>query len=112
MTEALRQRKTPALFDRKGWRDIDMPGFLKLIESYGADHAELGGMSPGGAAAQLGITRQAVHLAINRGYLDAWRVSGSGAVQMICITNGAMKRYKRSPVRAMMKFRKDQLTIE
>jgi hypothetical protein len=36
------------------------------------------GPSPGGAAAELGVSRQAVHRAIDRGTLDAWYVATPG----------------------------------
>lgn len=54
------------------------------------------GMSPGGVANQLGISRQAVHRAIHRGELDAWRVLNDrdGTLIAICILDDSLAKYK------------------
>jgi hypothetical protein len=58
------------------------------------------GPSPGGAAAELGMSRQAVHRAIERGTLVAWYVatpSEKGAIKFyIFVTEESIKRYKAS----------------
>jgi hypothetical protein len=56
------------------------------------------GYSPGGAAAELGVTRAAVHRAIERGYLDAMRMQVPGG-QYWFITQEALDAYKAKPHR-------------
>lgn len=53
------------------------------------------GPSPGGAAGELGITRQGVYSAVKRGSLDMLRVSekGGGSPSLF-ITNKSIERYK------------------
>lgn len=111
MDEARRQRTTPRSFRAKGWREISASAYYKLIDAWGTMHAELGFLSPGGAAAELSISRQAVHLAIDRGYLDAWRVMYCGELHSICVTPASVARYKASPQRRALKFARDQLRL-
>src|SRR5579885_3910125 len=58
------------------------------------------GFSPGGLAAELGMSRQAVHAAIDRGSLDAWYVSETGeghdSRRYIYVTVDSVERYKKS----------------
>jgi hypothetical protein len=57
------------------------------------------GPSPGGAAGELGISRQSVHAAITRGSLDAWYVDvGVPGVKdfYIFVTEESIERYKSS----------------
>lgn len=54
---------------------------------------DLGGMSPGGVASRLGITRQAVHLAMNRGDLDSYRMDLPNGDLMILIPNASYKAF-------------------
>ena len=58
--------------------------------------AELSGTSPGGAAAELGITRQAVHKAILRGDLDMIHVvdDRTGKLVMNMIPAESVKAFK------------------
>lgn len=58
--------------------------------------AELSGTSPGGAAAELGITRQAVHKAIRRGDLDCVIVNDdrTGKLVMFMIPDASLKSFK------------------
>jgi hypothetical protein len=54
------------------------------------------GDSPGGVAADLGISRQAVHLALKRGDLDGWRVvrNDTGELAAIVISPDSVERFK------------------
>lgn len=57
----------------------------------------LTGPSPGGAASELRISRQAVHEAIARGRLDAYRVtydSEGKELSGIYVTRASLDRYK------------------
>lgn len=52
------------------------------------------GRSPGGAAAELGITRQAVHKAIKRGSLDALAVYDGTKLRFYTISHASLQRYR------------------
>lgn len=53
-----------------------------------------GGPSPGGAAAELGISRQAVHDAIKRGDLEALAVYRGRRLSHYTISVSSLRRYK------------------
>jgi predicted secreted protein len=59
------------------------------------DPSEYNGDSPGGVAAELGISRQAVHKALKRGDLDGWRVvrDDTGELAAIVIHPESVRRY-------------------
>jgi len=57
----------------------------------------LNGLSPGGVAGHLGVTRQAVHAAVKSGRLDAVRVSDGGELRFILITNDSLQRFVENP---------------
>lgn len=60
------------------------------------DFAALNGDSPGTVAAELDISRQAVHQAVHRGDLDAVIVNDSrGKLQMFMIPRGSVERFKK-----------------
>lgn len=62
------------------------PAFAKLFQ-----HSS----SPGPAAVELGISRQGLHLAIQRGRLDAIRLeSDRGDLMALVIPDEAVQRYK------------------
>ena len=62
--------------------------------------AELNGLSPGGVASQLEISRQAVHQAVHRGDLDAIIVNdGNGKLRMFMITASSIERFKQKRAR-------------
>jgi hypothetical protein len=67
-----------------------------------SDYEYLHGPSPGGAAGELGISRQAVHRAIDRGSLTAWYVyDGTTApvlrqLRMVNVTMESIEQYKNS----------------
>ena len=55
---------------------------------------QLNGPSPGGVAAILGISRQAVHKAVHRGDLDAVIVYNGARLQMFMITEDSIEAFK------------------
>lgn len=72
----------------------------KLIQSTPADRVvDLLGLSPGGVSQELGITRQAVHLAIHRDTLDAYRVTKNGKLVSINVPLSEIDRYRRNHLR-------------
>lgn len=67
------------------------------IEAYNAacvNDPSLRGISPGGAASALGITRQGIYSAIKRGTLDMVRITERGTGPYLIIPDGGMNRYK------------------
>lgn len=67
----------------------------KLTAESEAYRAKLLGLSPGGAAAELGISRQAVHKAIRRGDLDAVIVNNEdGSLSMFMIPEDSVQAFK------------------
>ena len=75
-------------------RKMNARRWHELVEQSDAERAKLLGWSPGGAAAQLGISRQAVHKAIHRGDLDAVIVNGDdGKLQMFMIPDDSLKAF-------------------
>ena len=69
------------------------------FDSFDAYHAaceadpSLRGISPGGAAGVLGITRQGIYNAVKRGSLDMVRVTERGTGPYLLITDGGIRRY-------------------
>jgi hypothetical protein len=96
-------RPLRALIDKRGKKTLpSMSRYQALGRIAFADGCggKVNGPSPGGAAAELGVSRQAVHRAIDRGTLDAWYVAApgeSGADKFyIFVTEESIKRYKAS----------------
>lgn len=58
-------------------------------------------ISPGGAANRVGVTRQAVHTAINAGRLDAVRVQGG---YVLCCCEG-VERWRLTKITAEARMR-------
>lgn len=71
------QKATAAALDKPSW-------------------AKLNGASPGTVAAELGISRQAVHQAVHRGYLDAVIVvdDDSEELRLFMIPEPSLAAYK------------------
>jgi hypothetical protein len=91
------------LIARRGRRTLrSMRRYLALCRIAGSEglRDKVDGPSPGGAAVELGISRQAVHRAISRGTLDAWYVStptaSGGEGFYVFVTEESMRRYKAS----------------
>ena len=83
-------------------RKVSADRWEKLVAESHYARAKLIGWSPGGAAAELGISRQAVHKAIHRGDLDAVIVNDDdGRLRMFMIPDDslqafALRRQKRA----------------
>lgn len=69
------------------------------FDSFDAYHAacevdpSLRGISPGGAASALGISRQGIYNAVKRGSLDMVRVTERGTGPYLIITDAGFRRY-------------------
>lgn len=69
------------------------------FDSFDAYHAaceadpSLRGISPGGAAGALGITRQGIYSAVKRGALDKVRITERGSGPYFIITEASLKQY-------------------
>ena len=77
-------------------RKMNTRRWNELTDTSDRLRAQLLGWSPGGAAAQLGISRQAVHKAIRRGDLDAVIVTkdGSDELSMFMIPDASLQAFK------------------
>lgn len=78
-------------------RKMQVSTWSKLTEAALGKPAwrQLNGPSPGGVAAILGISRQAVHKAVHRGDLDAVVVyAPTGRLQMFMITEDSIEAFK------------------
>jgi hypothetical protein len=90
------------LLSKPGKKHVSTGRYGALLRlAFANDLADkVGGVSPGGAAAELSISRQAVHRAIDRGTLDAWYVSETGEEHdsrcYVYVTDESIKRYKSS----------------
>lgn len=71
------------------------------------------GPSPGGAASQLGITRQGVDGAVRRGSLDMVRIVEGGSLSLF-ITTASIERYRtcQRPGRAPSAKQKLKMSID
>jgi hypothetical protein len=93
-----------SILGKKGKKTISWAKYeALLLSTIGTDdYKRLQGPSPGGAAADLDMSRQAVHRAIDRGALDAWYVYDGSAVpglrklRMINVSMESIERYKVS----------------
>lgn len=77
------------------YRVMDFGRYVKLWESTPADRLdEVSGFSPGYVAARLGISRQAVHMAINRGRMKAFKIVREASLVAIIIPAAEIERYQ------------------
>jgi len=75
-------------------RKMNMQRWEKLVTESAQERAKLLGWSPGGAAGELGITRQAVHKAIHRGDLDAVIINGEdGHLRAFMIPDASLRAF-------------------
>lgn len=76
---------------------VSFEEFTKNQFDLADDYARtMNGLSPGGAAAELGITRWGVHRAIDRDCLEAFRVERvEGKLMAIFIPQRAIDAYRR-----------------
>lgn len=76
-------------------RKMNQKLWERLTTESDLHRAKLLGWSPGGAAAQVGITRQAIHKAIRRGDLDAVIVNNDdGRLSMFMIPDESLQAFK------------------
>lgn len=75
-------------------KKMQLRTFTRLMEAGDAATQDLSGPSPGGAAAELGISRQAVHAAIRRGTLDALAVYDGMQLSHYTISQSSIQRYR------------------
>lgn len=74
--------------------------YSELVAATPADRlSEVNGPSPGGAAAELGITRQAVHRAIKRDALQAYKLSNHGKTVAIIVPSASIENYRQHHLR-------------
>ena len=79
------------------YKIVSFEEFTKNQFTQGDDYDQtMNGLSPGGAAAELGITRGGVHKAIDRGLLEAFKVERvEGKMMAIFIPQRAIDAYQR-----------------
>ncbi len=58
---------------------------------------DLVGLSPTGAAAELGTSQQRIYHLIKRGYLDVVHINERGRLMVIMVTNESLKRFRENP---------------
>lgn len=76
-------------------KKIQVKDYLRRLEAGDPTLQDFAvGPSPGGAAAELGISRQAVHLAIKRGDLDAMGCFRDGRLMFYNVGLASLRRYK------------------
>jgi len=89
----LRQRTTPA--PTMAIRKIQVSAWLKLSDAGDPSMKDfMKGPSPGGAAAELGISRQAVHNAIHAGKLEALAVYDGKRLSHYTISSSSLAAYR------------------
>lgn len=79
------------------WIEYEQDEFYRLYLEEELDYVP--GPSPGGAAGKLKITRQAVHKAIEKDRLDAYRVTRDGDLLAIYVTEESIDAYSESETR-------------
>lgn len=73
---------------------IGFKAWERRVHQSDVERAKLLGWSPGGAAAELGISRQAVHKAIHRGDLDAVIVNDeNGRLRSFMIPDASLRSF-------------------
>lgn len=75
-------------------KKMQLSEWEKLTAGSDSHRAKLLGDSPGGIAARLGISRQAVHDAINKGRLDAVAVYEGRTLRMYMIPEASLQAYR------------------
>lgn len=77
------------------FKEMDIEDWVHKIQSTPSGKTtDYLGMSPGGVAAVLRISRQAVHDAINRDRMDAWRLTREGKLVAILIPDHDVENYR------------------
>jgi hypothetical protein len=76
-------------------RKMQFKDWKRLVHISEAQRAKLLGWSPGGAAAEVGITRQGIHHAIRRGDLDAVMVYEGTKLRSFMIPEESLRAYQQ-----------------
>jgi hypothetical protein len=76
-------------------RKMTMKAWANAIDAAGPDSPDLQGDSPGGVAARLGCSRQAVHRLIQRGTLDAVAVYEGKRVAFYVVTEASLRVHQQ-----------------
>lgn len=104
MYDRMRQRTTDRIWKPRTMavRKFSLERWVKACAAaHGKpSHAELNGDSPGTVAADLEVSRQAVHQAVHRGDLDAVIVHDAhGKLLMFMITPASVERFRQKRAR-------------
>lgn len=74
---------------------MSLQRYSELLTSTPADRVcEVNGVSPGGAAARLGITRQGLHNAIVRGHIKVFKLLRDSSLVAIIVPDAEIERYR------------------
>jgi len=77
-----------------------MQAYNEAFQALPADKKDtMNGYSPGGVAGRLGITRQAVHNAIKRDKLHAYKLTHNGKMVAIIVPDSEVDHYRRNHLR-------------
>lgn len=83
------------------WEKHDIDEFHRKLHSAPPAERDLFlGLSPGGAAARLGISRPAVHQAVKRGSLKGFALTKNGKLVAKIIPDRSLTEYENSATRA------------
>lgn len=87
-------------------RKMNFADWERLVHISEGQRAKLLGWSPGGAAAEIGISRQAIHEAIRRGTLDAVAVYEGKRLRMFMIPDESLRHYAETVTKPYFESRK------
>ena len=78
------------------FKKMEMSEWVQKVHSAPSEAAAkaFNGRSPGGVASYLGISRQAVHDAIKRDRMNAWRLTRDGKLTAILIPDHEVEYYR------------------
>jgi hypothetical protein len=77
-------------------RKMNMKRWKQLVEASQGKSHDVQGDSPGGVAARLGCTRQAVHRLIKRGTLDAVAVYDGDELAFYIVPEASLAAYQQT----------------
>jgi len=83
------------------FKEMEMYEWLREVHKAPSEAAAkaFNGKSPGGVASDLGISRQAVHDAIKRDRMSAWRLTRDGKLVAILIPDHEVDYYRNTYLR-------------
>jgi hypothetical protein len=77
------------------WQVVTLDKFVAHESIHGGDFKKTwNGYSPGGAAAELDMTRQGIHKAVDRGLMKGFRVMRGGSLMMLLIPQREIDHYR------------------